>query len=87
MQRETGSHRAVKIVKRKELKKRDGNDFETKEEREFRDQQNEMEQMSEIELLCSLVHCYNYNSIQDHPNIVRVHETYIDEEKYYIVME
>ena len=33
--------------------------------------------MNEISLLCKL----------DHPNIVRVHETFEDEQNYYIVLE
>jgi len=33
--------------------------------------------MNEIRLLCQL----------DHPNIVRVHETFRDDEHYYIVLE
>ena len=85
VQRETGAHRAVKVIKRyKYLKQQQPKKEKKKEEKSEKVEEPKPKQisgnedpMNEIKLLCEL----------DHPNIVRVHETFKDDEHYYIVLE
>jgi serine/threonine protein kinase len=82
VQRETGAHRAVKVIKIKKDEK--DTQKEGKEPKKKKDTGIVQEQISastdplnEIKLMCKV----------DHPNIVRVHETFRDDEHYYIVLE
>jgi serine/threonine protein kinase len=82
VQRETGAHRAVKVIK---IKKDEKDTLkEGKGPKKKKDTGGIQEQISastdplnEIKLMCKV----------DHPNIVRVHETFRDKEHYYIVLE
>jgi serine/threonine protein kinase len=83
VQRETGAHRAVKVIKIK----KDGKEPHQigKEPKKKKDMvvviqeqiSGSTDPLNEIKLMCKV----------DHPNIVRVHETFRDKEHYYIVLE
>ena len=83
VQRETGAHRAVKVIKIK----KDGKEPQQigKEPKKKKDTgvviqeqiSGSTDPLNEIKLMCKV----------DHPNIVRVHETFRDKEHYYIVLE
>ncbi len=47
----------------------------------------EMELRNEIGRLCSLVSTFIVHQAKDHPNIVKVHESFRDDKYYYVVME
>jgi hypothetical protein len=83
VQRETGAHRAVKVIK---IKKDEKSTHElAKEPKKRKDTgvviqeqiSGSTDPLNEIKLMCKV----------DHPNIVRVHETFRDDEHYYIVLE
>ncbi|TNV80916.1 hypothetical protein FGO68_gene14120 [Halteria grandinella] len=79
VQRETGAHRAVKVTKSKifENKEKDApkNVLEMQDEDESTAASQELK--NEIRILCQL----------DHPNVVRIHESFQDDHHTYIVLE